>query len=291
MVIAKLSGGLGNQLFQYAFARGIQLKHKTQLKTDLSWYDEERNNHEFYQLNSFPNINIHKASARQIFFYKRKTLLSSSLLYKAVSNLFNYKTITETQFNFNPKQNLSTSKNCYTNGYWQSEKYFNKIRETLLNDFSFPELSTKNNITKQNICNTNSCSLHIRRGDYVTNPLNKKNHGALNLMYYQNALNRIQQKVNNLSLFVFSDDIEWVKENLSTNLPTIYVDWNIGKSAIHDMHLMSLCKHNIIANSSFSWWAAWLNNNPSKMVFAPKKWFNERDWDTTDLIPKNWIKI
>lgn len=151
-------------------------------------------------------------------------------------------------------------------------------------------LSGENKIISDEIRKTNSVSLHIRRGDYITSKITNKFHGTCCLGYYKKAMKLINKKVKNPKYFVFSDDIYWVKKNLEIK-NAFYVDDNVGDKSYIDMQLMSMCKHNIIANSSFSWWAAWLNNNPNKIVIAPKKWFNDPGMDTTDLISEEWIRF
>jgi hypothetical protein len=293
MIITKLGGGLGNQMFQYAFARSLQLKHKTSLKIDaISFNDKDRKKHENLQLNLFPNIDVTIASKKEIFFFMRKTLWGSKLLFNLKWKIGKYSIHIEPSFNFQQLIPNRTSKNCYIVGYWQSEKYFKHIRQTLLNDFLFPPFNDKNRKIEGIIRSSNSSiSIHIRRGDYISDKLSNKNHGFIGLQYYEYAIARCTKNIYVPLFFVFSDDIEWVRKHLKLPADTIYVDWNKNDEAINDIHLMSLCQHNIIANSSFSWWAAWLNQNPNKIVIAPKKWFNERDWDTSDLIPENWISL
>ena len=140
------------------------------------------------------------------------------------------------------------------------------------------------------ISQTNSVSLHIRRGDYVSNQKTNQTHGTCDLDYYQRCITEIEKEVENPYFFVFSDEIEWVKENLKINHPAEYVDQNTGDKSYEDMRLMSQCKHNVIANSSFSWWGAWLNSYPDKIVFAPKRWFASDKHNTKDLIPEGWKK-
>lgn len=293
MVITKLSGGLGNQMFQYAIGRAVQLKHNTALKADLTWFNEtETKSHEKPQLNIFPNINLKTADRNELFVFKRKTVFGSKHFFNIIRCIKKYSKLLEPSFEFDPTILLNTSKNCYLSGYWQSEKYFLHIRDTLLYDFSFPKNnSNQNKKIIDQIRVRNSISVHIRRGDYISDPTNSKNHGFIGVKYYQKALDFLVKKIEDPIIVIFSDDINWVMNNLVVNTPKIFVDWNTGDNSIFDMYLMSLCKHNIIANSSFSWWAAWLNQNPQKIVIAPGRWFNERDWNISDLIPETWIKI
>src|SRR3989344_4984067 len=156
-------------------------------------------------------------------------------------------------------------------------------------DFTFgATIVERNKKLASEISGTNSVSVHIRRGDYVTNANTNQFHGLCSLDYYNKAVSFISSKQNEMELFVFSDDIEWCKENLKYDFPIHFVETNDAHS---DMYLMSLCKHNIIANSSFSWWGAWLNDNFQKIVVAPSQWIADASVNTQDLIPKGWIKI
>ena len=172
-------------------------------------------------------------------------------------------------------------------GYWQSYKYFEKIREVLLKEFTLKkELDVVNLEILDRIKFSNSVSIHIRRGDYVTNDVNS----VTPLSYYDDAIKFIIKHVKNPNFFIFSDDIEWVKANLNTkSLNTEYIGNNNGSPEC-DIELMKNCKNNIIANSTFSWWAAWLNNNNDKIVIAPKIWVHNRAI-SHDLIPPNWMVL
>lgn len=188
------------------------------------------------------------------------------------------------------KEILIEKKNMIILGCPQSEKYFINIKENIKKLYRFPEIMDEKN---KNIANkikySNSISLHIRRGDY----LKEKGLGNLApLFYYKAAIKYILKEVKNPVFFIFSNDIKWCKENLKLDYPIYYINWNKGTKSFRDMQLMSLCKHNIIPNSTFSWWGAWLNDNPNKIVIAPERWFNlEVQQIDRDIIPKEWIKI
>ncbi len=137
----------------------------------------------------------------------------------------------------------------------------------------------------------NTVSLHIRRGDYVSNPHTNSIHGTCSLQYYQQALQLIEQKYPKLNLFVFSDDPEWTQAHIQSSHPMVFVNHNGSETAHEDLHLMSLCQHNIIANSSFSWWAAWLNQYPDKIICYPDPWFRGGNLDTSDLCPDSWHEV
>ena len=135
-----------------------------------------------------------------------------------------------------------------------------------------------------------SVSLHVRRGDFVNNPQTFSHHGVCEPGYYREAIGKIKEQHTDLEVFVFSDDMDWAKANITTDLPVTFVN-GAGRQDFEDLYLMSLCRHNIIANSSFSWWGAWLNPNPEKIVVAPARWFNDKNTDTKDLLPPEWVKL
>ncbi len=180
----------------------------------------------------------------------------------------------------------------YLQGYWQSEKYFKDIEKIIRDDFTFSEEPDYQN---KQMADTIKCceavSLHVRRGDYVSNPVTTEYHGICSEDYYRRAVREVERYCKNPQFFVFSDDPSWAKENLETGYPTTIIDFNGSEKDYEDLRLMSLCQHHIIANSSFSWWGAWLSWNPQKIVIAPKKWFNRPEINTQDLIPESWIRI
>jgi len=271
MIITRLIGGLGNQMFQYAVGRRAAHKHKTELKLDISWFkNPEGAIKRDYLLNVF-NIEEDFASKEEINKLKSKNRGLLTLFYKKI---------------------LKINDNTYLEGYWQSEKYFKDIENIIRKEFTFkdkPDAANQKIISR--IKNCDSVSIHIRRGDYIFDETTNKYHGVCGLDYYSNSVAMIVKKVKNPYFFIFSDDIKWVKQNLHLKFPCVYVDYNIGKKDYEDMRLMSNCQHNIIANSSFSWWGAWLNQYKNKIIIAPKKCFRDKSIDTTDLIPQPWIKI
>ncbi len=298
MIIVRLEGGLGNQMFQYALGRRLSIINNTKLKFDLSVFDKTRFNANAtwreYLLAIF-RIKLEIAGEDEI--QKVKTY-SPSLFDKAKYKLlgkpnpYGKTEVYESKlFKFDSLV-LKTPFNSYITGYWQSPYYFDAIRKVLLNDFQFKEIPNVKNYSFINeISNQNSVSVHIRRGDYASNPKHLKNHGLCSPEYYHNAIEFICNKVENPAFYFFSDEINWVEENIKINYPAIYIKATSAEKDFYDLYMMSLCKHNIIANSSFSWWRAWLNKNPDKIVIAPKKWMAGDSIDTTDLIPGNWIRL
>jgi len=267
MITVKIIGGLGNQMFQYALGKCLALKHNTDLKLDLSGFE----NYKAWKF-ELDNLNIS---------YKTFNLKDKESLQR----------INEKFFHFD-KELLNLSDNVYLDGYFQSEKYFKKIKQVLLNDFMVTSpVNEKNKKMLDLINSTNSVSLHVRRGDYITNPSANAFHGTCSVEYYNKAAKYISENIDNPHFFLFSDEPEWVRENILIDKPVTIVDINTIDNGYDDLRLMSNCKYNIIANSSFSWWGSWLNNNPQKVVIAPKRWFISTVHDTKDLIPEGWIKL
>lgn len=293
MIVVRLMGGLGNQLFQYAAGRALSLKHKTELQFDLT-YLKANSNQEYTQRNlelDLFDLQIHEVSQENLSKFK-----SNSFFQKVTRKLFGntfskYHIANQDEFKFLPEFN-AYSDNIYLNGYWQSEKYFLNIRETLLKELIVKKVKSLEVINaEKEILNSTSVSLHIRRGDYVSRKESTDLHGILSLDYFYNAIKEVKKKNSEITVYVFSDDISWVKENLKITDKCVYVDFNTGDNSVFDLYLMSLCKHNIIANSSFSWWGAWLNQNPEKIVIAPKNWFAKKELKYNDVIPDSWIQL
>jgi hypothetical protein len=285
-----LEGGLGNQLFQYSAARSLAIKKGTELFIDATGYDTDRNDitKRRNELGLF-NIKAQPASPALI-----SKVANRSFAGRVVGKFLPYyrqRYYAERHFHYDPNFSKASSSTILV-GFWQSEKYFKDISDTIKEEFLVTApLSSSTIEVCDRIKNTNSVSLHVRRGDYVSNPATLTYHGVCEPEYYEKALKVIAEKAGEIELFVFADDIEWAKKNIVTSFPVTFVDHNDSLHAYEDLYLMSHCRHNIIANSSFSWWAAWLNNNPGKIVIAPAKWFNESDADPRDLIPEAWIKI
>lgn len=196
--------------------------------------------------------------------------------------------IIEQYFYFDPNL-LKAPKNVYLEGYWQTEKYFKDIENIIRQEFTL-----KNNVSIENkkyadiIRNTEAVSIHIRRGDYISNSTTNQYHGVCSLDYYYNAIEKLTQMISKPHFYIFSDDIEWNKRNLSISKhPVTFIEHLESSRSYEDLWLMSLCKHYIMANSSFSWWGTWLSRNFNKIIIYPQKWFNI-DLNTNDLIPESW---
>jgi GT2 family glycosyltransferase/radical SAM superfamily enzyme YgiQ (UPF0313 family) len=271
MIVVRLIGGLGNQMFQYALGRSLSQMHNVPLKLDISGFDSYKLRN--YSLDSY-NIVADIATEHDLkYLYNKNSVIE------------------ETGFNFNPDI-FKITPPVYLIGSWQSEKYFNSIKDIIKNDFTIKQpLDIHNASIATQIQMCNSIAIHIRRGDYISNCETNQFHGVCSLDYYLFSIREIAKYVDNLHVFIFSDDHDWVRSNLKFDYPSTYVNHNGPVKDYLDLWLISQCKHQIIANSSFSWWGAWLNPNPQKIVFSPEKWFASADLDSTDLIPDSWFKI
>lgn len=290
MIIVKLQGGLGNQLFQYAACRQLAVKTGRPLFFDTSLLEQTKGSDtkRKFELDAF-NINAGIAD-NAILERFRKTASTKNRL-KRLFPFLSTGVYNEPHFHFDPLF-MKIKGSAVVTGYFQSEKYFKPVEDTIRKELvlKLPVSSATAAIQKQLSAGT-SVSIHIRRGDYVHNKETEKAHGSCGIDYYQKAVSIIASKAGNLQLFVFSDDMDWVKNNFYSTHPITFIDHNDAAHAHEDLYLMSRCRHNIIANSSFSWWGAWLNNNASKIVVAPSKWFNELAADTKDLLPAEWITV
>jgi hypothetical protein len=267
MIVVRILGGLGNQLFQYAYAKSLAEKGYN-VKIDVSAF-KNYTLHGGYHLDQF-KIDIEPASSVESW-------------------------LTKYFFNFPKKEKtllfqedfLKPLKIRYIKGYFQTEKYFEDIRAILLKQFLVKKQLESSTIQylKEITIKKNTCAVHIRRVESILDEKANQVHGVCDLMYYKEAFKLMREKCGDVHFFVFSDDINWVKKNLKIK-NAVYVEHNVIPH--EDLHLMSLCKHNITANSSFSWWAAWLNQNQNKIVIAPKQWFVSKE---NEVACNNWIKL
>jgi hypothetical protein len=289
MVIATITSGLGNQLFQYALGRQISHTHKSALYFDLHFYKTEysRRSQRTFKLDQF-NIKFKAIDKKHRFFMAKTRFFPHQTLHPI------FATENERYYHFNPDVLKVRDYFVILKGFWQSEKYFDGITQTIREEVQFNnKLSPEFNYYKRLILGTeNSISVHVRRKDYVNNPKISQSFGFIGLDYYKSAIEIMKNTLLNCRFFVFTDDKDWVLRNFPKDDSFVFVK-NTGVDAdLDDMHLMMLCKNQIIANSSFSWWGAWLNDNPVKIVLAPKIWFkNQPDWDTKDLIPTSWRRL
>lgn len=291
MIILKLMGGLGNQMFQYAAGRALALLIEEELKLDISWFKNLKERK--YELSIYP-VKASIASSEEI---ARLSEVSESIIQRIKRKILKTpKLLPGTYIKepfFHYWEEFKTLKgDIYLDGYWQSEKYFFRIQDIIQKEFVVTDIqSGKDKNISEIIESSESISLHIRRGDYVNDQVTNQFHGVCDLNYYRNAITYIAERISNPHLFIFSDDPEWSKDNLKIEIPILFVNHNRADRNYEDLRLMRQCKHNIIANSSFSWWGAWLNQNPGKIVIAPKKWFNDKSVSIADCIPEKWIRL
>ncbi|MBA7625211.1 O-antigen biosynthesis glycosyltransferase WbnK [subsurface metagenome] len=289
MIIVKLKGGLGNQLFQYAAGRRLAEVHKTILKMDTTayYYGGPRQ----YELNHF-NIRENVAVTAEI---EKLIRLKQSKVQRFLHGLFHNHPkrpptyICNNHSDFNPEV-LNLPDNIYLEGYWCSEKYFIDIADIIRKEFTVKTPQTGKNKELAELINlAESVSIHIRRGDYIEDQKAKQSHDICTLDYYYNCIEHVTSELTKPHFFIFSDNPLWCKNNLQLLQPATFVGHNGPSQSYEDLRLMSQCRHNIIANSTFSWWGAWLNPNKDKLVLAPRKWLARKDKNSKDIIPSQWI--
>lgn len=297
MVIIALFGGLGNQMFQYACGKSIAIKLGVELKLDISLILDRSPSENFtfreYELGVF-NIKEQIASLEEVRNFVPNLFNSSNLTKKTykIKRIINNKNFyyEKTKFKFeNRIENIKD--NTYIYGYFQTENYFKSNYLEIINSFCIREdLDFLNKSIMNRIKLENAISIHIRRSDYQNSSYELLEINS----YYSKAIEIIKLKVENPIFYFLSDDKTWTEEQFRDfDIQKEFIQHNNGEKSFIDLILMSHCKHNICANSTFSWWGAWLNKNPQKIVITPKKWFNNPEFSKTthDLIPKNWIQI
>ena len=305
MRIVKISGGLGNQMFQYAFARSMQTRTGEDVLLDVSLY-ESFSVHNGFELNTLFNCNLKFADAREVdSIASRQNTFVSRLRRKYFRKKTHY---LDRKGGYQPELfDKSTSnglRDCYYEGYWQTEKYFIDVADDIKKDFVFKKNLSEKSEQLKDLIDQNTVSVHVRHGDYANLP---NFNSICTESYYKNAFNYLFEHRTINKVLVFSNDITWCKEKLpgivkeakknALNTPEfIFVDWNTGLDSWQDMALMSYCRCNIISNSTFSWWGAWLNNNSEKMVIAPEIWAYPRkngyyQFSYDNVIPDSWKKV
>ena len=294
-IIVRVVGGLGNQLFQYAFARSLSARLGTDFKLDINSFST------FYKLHkySLQYFNIKENLARDGDFFGFVWLRKQNRLFNAFYRHLRLKRkimpfyYPEHTFHFNPEA-FQAKDGTYFDGHWNTEKYFKNIRAELLKELTLKEpLSPYSQGIFEKIKNSRAVSIHVRRGDYVANSATNEIWGTCSMEYYKKAIDQIVKREPKPHFFIFSDDYDWAIENFKSLPYPVTCISNTAEKNYEDLTLMSHCRHNIIANSTFSWWAAWLNNNPDKIVVGPERWFNTKkaSTDTRDVISETWIKL
>jgi hypothetical protein len=292
MVITKLMGGLGNQMFQFAAGKTLATRLNTSFFLDLDFLLDRTPRPNFvyrdYDLTIF-KLKATRASADQVkpFLYVPENRVDR--YYKKLKNAINphyyYK---EPHFHFDEKFR-TLSGNVYMEGYWQSPLYFEAISEVIRNDFSFSSpIGEQSESVHEQISKSHSVCVNVRRADFLTTSF----HGVCDMKYFKPAIDLMASRVRDAHFFVFSDDPAWCLENFHFPYPFTFVGHeHAGSKFSSYLQLMAACKHYIIPNSSFAWWAVWLNQSKDKLVIAPKVWFTNLQWNPKDLIPADWIRI
>lgn len=286
-----IGGGLGNQLFQYAFYTYLLENYpKASIKLDFFQYRYNAY-HQGIEIQKIFKCNCYDTINRVEEFRKSRVRNKRypTLLHTIKNKLLGYKTFYENCLDTVDKveQVINCNNRIVMAGFYQNPLFISVIEQTLRGMvINHSTLGNQNDMLIEYLKGKVSVSIHIRRGDYLA----LTEYNAFNCAtYYNNAISYFKNKFENAVFVFFSNDISWVKENLQTGKNAVYVDWNKNEDSFKDIILMSLCSHNIIANSSFSWWGAWLNKNPNKIVVSPKQWFRHRP--STDIVPHSWILI
>jgi len=299
MIIINIMGGLGNQMFQYAAAKSLSVINNAELKIDASDFNKCTLNKEHtFQLDYFNMIAVQATKAEINNYKKHKynynpviTLLRKALKLP-VKKIQNPHFYNEPDYSSFKPEIFELEPEKYLFGYFNSYKYFQSIRNILLEEFTPKwELSPDAKDAINLIENTNSVSIHFRRGDYISDPGVKKSvEGIITEKYYQNTINYIAEKIENPHFFMFSNDMDWVKQNFKIPYKVTYIDFNSPQRGYEDLWIMSRCKHNITAGgSTFSWWAAYLNPHEEKIVTRTKNMNNESRYNyTEDYFPHEW---
>ncbi len=288
MIVSRISGGLGNQMFQYAFGLYQAQRNHTELVLDCSALTQDPSR--TYVLDRWKlEARVASDDQRQLFPRRYGGRGWSNVWRGRVPLRF----VRERPFGFQAKY-LSCGGGVYLDGYWQSERYFPNLREQLQSQF---QPSDSQGISKESIAIARrmeqgpSVSLHVRRGDYVQNPITLKIHGVCTSGYYRACVEALLERFEKLHLYVFSDDHPWCKQHLRYSCPMTHVDHNGPAEAHEDLWLMTRCRHHIVANSTFSWWGAWLRVDESGTVYAPERWFLDARFNSRSIVPATWKKM
>ncbi len=295
VVISKLMGGLGNQMFQYAAGRALARRLDVPLLLDRSFLDK-RDETVTHTLRDF-ELDVYRiqcsiagaAGLDAIWRVEKNPVLRR--ISNRLPSLVRNPVFRETTRHY-MEQFARLEAPVELVGFWQSEKYFGSIRGILLEEF-MPRVAPGglNRELLEQVKATQAISLHVRRTDYLTNAEANRFHGVCSVDYYERAAAHHAEKISDPHFYVFSDDPEWVKANIRLPYPVTFVSHNKGRDSYLDMFLMRHCLHHIIANSSFSWWGAWLGERPGKKVIAPAQWFADPNAGTGDIVPPDWIRL
>jgi hypothetical protein len=286
MIVSRLIGGLGNQMFQFAAGRALAMRLGVPFRIDRRAFST-------YQTHAFGmdcfNVELADATPRQLPNWHAEGRVQRLLRNFLPAPIFVYG---ERSFTFEPKV-LALPDGTYLDGYWQTEKYFSDFADVIRADFTVRHVpSDANRWWLEEISRTHSVSLHIRRGDFVTNPSAATVHGTCGLDYYERAVTYLREVTGiDPVLYVFSDDLDWVAANLRLPYVLHLVRENDAATNYEDLRLMKTCRHHIVANSSFSWWGAWLDGRTDSITVAPERWFAAGTPDASDLVPQRWVRL
>jgi hypothetical protein len=289
MIIVRLAGGLGNQMFQYAAGMALAIRHRVPIRFDR-WTDKKRQ----LELPRVFGLDLPRASQSemgQVLGWCAPSLVRRVMARPLFRSLRPASWVVEPHFHYWPGFE-AVGPVAYLDGYWQSARYFADIEPELRAQFRFaPPLDARSTELAAQMASCNSVSVHVRRGDFARDPTVQRVHGVDLSGYYPAAVAEILQRVPSPHFFVFSDEPEWAAHHLALPGEVTVVDHNRGADSYRDMQLMAACRHHIIANSTFSWWGAWLNPSPKKIVIAPRQWFRVATFDPKDLYCPGWIVL
>ncbi len=296
MIIVRLQGGLGNQMFQYAFGKNLAAMKGVDFKLDISHlqarYKSKKKVFRTFDLDIF-NIEYKIATNFEILKFAIPRV-NNKYLFHVLDKIYKRKNVfVETRPYLFDKGVFANPGEAYYIGYWQSFKYFESISDQIKKNFliKYPPLNVSTELYKK-IMNSNSICLNFRRTDYIGDKTLGTLIGEDGNKYYKNAIENILDKVSNPTFFIFSDDIEWCKANIKLSSETIFVDYrHAGPKYSNYLKLMSACKNFVIPNSSFAWWAAWLSENINKIIIVPNQWTTNIRLNESDLVPETWEKI
>lgn len=283
-IVVGLSGGLGNQMFQYAAGRSLAVRLGVPLTLDLSWFGGRVDRQ--FALAPFRIEATLRTQCSYLPLHGRA--LVSRFSRRWLPRIMGVPVWREPHFHYS-SDFAELSEAVYLDGYWQSERYFMGMRPQVLEEFALREPlppSCAKYLDEINACD--AICVHVRRGDYLSNPIAAKTHGICNVDYYQAGVAELCQGLAKPHCFIFSDDPAWVRASLAFDCPVSVVDVNGPHEAHFDLMLMAACRHFLIANSSLSWWGAWLGSQAGKKVIAPSRWFLTADKNTQDLLPASW---
>lgn len=291
MIIVKLQGGMGNQMFQYAAGRALSLRHGVELKLDLSFLKKDPQGQytpRKYELDVF-NVKAGIATDEDLEPFQEHPGRLRRVLQRNIPALFSKVYAAESGMSYNSRF-LKFPRHSYLDGFWQNEKYFSAVERQVREDLQ-PVLPKPAPVTvlEKEMSSRPAVSLHVRRGDFISLPGAASFHGNLNMSYYQQALQRLPAQLSAATVFIFSDDPAWCRDAFDLLANKVIVD--LREAPVWDLHLMSCASANIIANSSFSWWAAWLNPHPEKIVIMPKQWYTHTHTIEAGLHVPGWILI